>query len=70
MTEQQLREWFEGRELPTGPIWLHKSMKVENPKEFVDSHFSILASRNNPKLNEPLIIRLNLMREWIEQNGG
>ena len=68
MTVQELEKWFTRRELPAGPIWIHKSMKVDDPKQFVALHFSVIQARANEKLNEPAILRLMLMKEWLENN--
>ncbi|MBO9615618.1 MAG: hypothetical protein J7619_23175 [Dyadobacter sp.] len=69
MTVQELKEWFEGREIPSGPIWIHKSMKVEDPKQFLQLHFNSIEADPNDRANEPLILRLTLMKEWMEANG-
>lgn len=68
MTAQELKEWFDGRELPAGPIWIHKSMKVDDPSLFVQLHFNSIESTPNDRANEPLILRLLLMKKWIEES--
>jgi hypothetical protein len=69
MTAPELKEWFAGKELPVGPIWIHKSLKVEEPKLFLQLHFYSIESTSNERANEPLIIRLELMKKWMEENG-
>lgn len=68
MTVQELKEWFEGREIPAGPAWIHKSMKVDVPKDFLQLHFNSIEADPNERANEPLIMRLILMKKWMEEN--
>ena len=70
MTAAELKEWFEGRELPEGPVWIHKSMKVDDPKLFLQLHFDSIEAGKNDRANEPLILRLLLMKKWMEENGA
>jgi hypothetical protein len=69
MTVQELEEWYAGRTLPAGPIWIHKSMKVDDPKHFIQLHFNSTEADVNERANEPLILRLILMKKWLEENG-
>ncbi|GGH42827.1 DUF6965 family protein [Dyadobacter endophyticus] len=69
MTAQELKEWFDGRELPAETVWIHKSMKVDDPKRFVELHFNSMDADGNERANEPLILRLLLMKKWLEENG-
>ncbi|WP_090147855.1 DUF6965 family protein [Dyadobacter soli] len=69
MTAQELKEWFAGRQLPAGPAWIHKSMKVDDPEHFVQLHFNSIEGNPNPRANEPFILRLILMKKWLEENG-
>lgn len=70
MTAAELKEWFEGRELPEGPVWIHKSMKVDDPEHFLQLHLNSIEADPNPRANEPLILRLLLMKKWMEENGA
>lgn len=69
MTAAELKEWFDGRELPKETVWIHKSMKVDNPARFVELHFGSIQADKNERANEPLILRLMLMKKWMEENG-
>ncbi|MET7253592.1 DUF6965 family protein [Dyadobacter fermentans] len=69
MTVQELKEWFEGREMPTETVWIHKSLKVDDPKHFLQLHFNSIEADPNERANDPLILRLILMKEWMEANG-
>ena len=68
MTAPELKEWFAGREIPDGPIWIHKSMKVDDPKLFLQLHFNAIESGSSERANEPSILRLLLLKTWMEEN--
>ncbi|MCZ4244993.1 DUF6965 family protein [Pedobacter punctiformis] len=68
MTIQELEEWFSKAPKPVMPVMLNAATKVNDYEQFLDSHFSPLKAHPTAKINQPLLIRLEMMKLIIESN--
>ncbi|WP_131535479.1 DUF6965 family protein [Pedobacter nototheniae] len=68
MTIQELEEWFANAPKPQMPVMLNDASKVNDYAKFLDSHFSPLKAHPDAKINNPLLIRLKMMKLIIESN--
>lgn len=69
MTAQEIEEWFKGRELPAGPVWIHKSTKIIDPKVFVENRLFAIKANPEPSKHQSDIDKLVQFKEWLEENG-
>lgn len=69
MTEQELREWFDGRPLPEGPIQISKSTTILDLSMCVAAEFMVLKNNNSTKMKEARILDLIEIKKWLESNG-
>lgn len=68
MTINELEEWFNNTELPAVPLYLNPATKINDIKQFLDSHFYPLKLNTNPKITQPLLDRLLDFKLLIESN--
>ncbi len=68
MTIKELEDWFNSHPLPQPPVYLNNATKVNDIKQFLESHFAPLRIDPNSKVNQPLIDRLLDMKLLIEAN--
>lgn len=68
MTIQELEDWYAGRELPKDPVQIHKSTTILDPAYHVEAQFRVIKNNPSPKMQEPCILRLTQLKEWIEVN--
>ena len=71
MTPQQLHDlehWFTTVEMPPAPIYLNPSTRINNVKDFLESHFYGLKQQPLTKITQPLLDRLLDFKLLIESN--
>ena len=68
MTIAELEAWFKTVEMPAAPILLNPSTKINDIKQFLDSHFYSLKIDPNSKINQPILDRLLDFKLLIESN--
>lgn len=68
MNIKELEEWFKGVELPTAPLYLNPSTKINNVEYFLESHFSPLRNNSINNINQPLLDRTLAFKLLIESN--
>lgn len=70
MTVQELEAWYEGRDLPDGPVWLNKATKINNVEKFVEGRFFAIRSNQEPRQQQSCIDKLIQLKEWLEENNS
>ncbi|MCE6989847.1 DUF6965 family protein [Dyadobacter sp. CY323] len=65
MTVEELKEWYEGRELPTGPIMINSFSTIGDARTFVDREFEILDANPNSKPHDSCRLRLMELKDWL-----
>lgn len=68
MTIPELEIWFQTTELPAAPVLLNPSTKINDIKQFLDSHFYALKLNPTSKMSQPLLDRLLDFKLLIESN--
>ncbi len=68
MTINDLEQWFQNTQLPEAPLLLNPATKINDVKQFLDSHFYPLKLDPDNKINEPLLDRLLAFKLLIESN--
>lgn len=69
MIIQELKDYFNSIDLPTEPIYLDPSARINNVKQFLNSHFRALEENPDSKVNEPIKSRLIKLKEILEQRA-
>ncbi|WP_409017662.1 DUF6965 family protein [Dyadobacter sp. CY323] len=54
MTIAELKEWYEGKELPTGSIMINQFRTIGDAKRFVDLEFEVLTEIQILKRTTPV----------------
>jgi hypothetical protein len=70
MTTEQLAEYFDGKNLPEGPIKLNRYCTILDPVLFVEAQFLILHSNPWHKPNDSCLLRLIEFKEWLDSRGA
>jgi hypothetical protein len=65
---QELKDYFNSIDLPTEPVYLDPSARINNVRHFLKSHFSALEIDPGSKVNEPMISRLVKLKEILSEN--
>jgi hypothetical protein len=66
---QELKDYFNSIEIPTEPVYLHASTKIDDVRFFLNSHFNALEHNPDTKVNAPMIDRLILLKTILEQKN-
>lgn len=65
---QELKDYFNSIDLPTEPVYLDPSARINNVRHFLKSHFSALEIDPGSKVNEPIVSRLIKLKEILSAN--
>ncbi len=64
---QELKDYFNSVELPTEPIYLDPSARINDIPFFLKSHFRALEENPDSKVNEPIKLRLIKLMEILDR---
>ncbi|QRQ99733.1 DUF6965 family protein [Dyadobacter sandarakinus] len=67
MTLQELEAWFDGRQLPEGPIQVNNYTNIPDPARFVELEFGVLNMNKGNNLYDSCRLRLIEFKEWMER---
>jgi len=66
----ELEEFFAATTLPTIPIQLNKSGKVNDAKKFIETHLTFVKNNSGKEKYLPYLNRLYEIKSYLSQNNA